>query len=160
MGNEPEHGGVHIKPTGETYRIGDHHAAETFLAVAGTMAAAPFLQALATHFGTKLAGTIDETTRAAVRRFLRRQSDEPWRTSERPRPISLRTERGWMLTLDSDLPAEALGQLLVVEAATPPDLADEPPPHLSWAQTAWRLVGVKDGTIAELAWDHEANHWI
>ncbi|MFD7481069.1 hypothetical protein ACFV8Z_55915, partial [Streptomyces sp. NPDC059837] len=45
-----------------------------FLAYLGaTMAAGPFLQAVATHFGTKLAGAIDEATRAAVRRFLRRE---------------------------------------------------------------------------------------
>jgi hypothetical protein len=121
------------------------------------MAATPFLQAVATHFGTKLAGAIDETTRVAVRRFLRREAALDQGGSADPQaPIALRTDAGWALLIPVDVPAEALGQLLALQNATPPVLSTDPTPRMAWRESAWWVTGVNFGAIVELRWDPEA----
>ncbi len=123
------------------------------------MAAGPFLQAMATHFGSRLAGAIDEATRTALRRFLRREAAE--RSGTSAAPINLRTDHGWRVTFDPDTPAEALAQLLDIHTATAPPLATEPEPRLTWQQPGpgWQLVGVESGTLVLRAWDPAAKCW-
>jgi hypothetical protein len=124
------------------------------------MAAAPFLQAVAAHFGSLLAGAVDERTRAAVRRFLRREAAERAGTSAAP--LSLRTDHGWRVTFDAELPAEALAQLLELHSATPPQpLWNEPAPRLSWQHHGggWLLAGVAADGVVTYTWDAGARSW-
>ncbi|WP_154685905.1 SCO5717 family growth-regulating ATPase [Streptomyces himastatinicus] len=125
--------------------------------VAATVAtaAAPFISAIATHFGNRLAGAIDEATRTAVRRFLRRQvGQEP---GVEPRRIELRTEQGGRITFSPDLPVEALKQL--------PDLCAAEPPQsdirlvISWRSEGWTCFGAIDGEFVSYGWDAESKRW-
>ncbi|MFJ5547991.1 hypothetical protein [Streptomyces sp. NPDC093225] len=139
----------------------DNHAVGMEVAaLVGTMAATPFLQAVATHFGSALAGSIDEATRGAVRRFLRREvARAPAPTEPESSPMYLHTERGWVLVVDAELPAEALQHLLLAEKAAAPALDASPPPRLVWGGVTWRLTGVRDGGIAEHTWEPAAGRW-
>lgn len=129
--------------------------------VAIGMAAAPFLQAVASHFGTRLAEAMDDRTRTAVRRFLRRQVEEnsdPQIDRDRPRHIELRTERGWFLTFPEDLPAEALAQLVDLCSTDPP--AERTAGMIDWKSDRWQATAHVDGRFAQYVWDAEANGWI
>ncbi|MGI5467575.1 hypothetical protein [Streptomyces sp. CA-132043] len=126
-----------------------------------TMAVTPFLQAIATHFGSKLAGAVDDGTRAAVRRFLRRESGQRANGAqpESARPISLRTQHGWHVVIPVEIPAEALAQLQDVEFAVPPQLAPEPIPCIQWIGNAWHVMGAHDGATVLWRWDTAAGRW-
>jgi hypothetical protein len=86
-----------------------------------TFALAPFVQAIAAAFGTKLAGAIDGATRDAVRRMLGR-AHNPTEASKTPLPpvvsVALTGDAGTRVLLDDQLPAEAVAQL--VHMATGP----------------------------------------
>ncbi|WP_048579566.1 hypothetical protein [Streptomyces viridochromogenes] len=119
------------------------------------LAAAPFLAAVATHFGNRLAGRLDDATRSAVRRFLRRTARQ--QTGEERRSIELRTERGWRITFSPSLPAEALGQL--------PDLCAAESPRsdirfvISWRTEGWTCFGALDGEFVSYRWEAEGKRW-
>ncbi|GAA0479656.1 hypothetical protein [Streptomyces olivaceiscleroticus] len=134
--------------------------ADLVTTAAVTMAVTPFLQAVAAHFGTKLAGAIDDGTRAAVRRFLRRESGRRAEVpqAESPRPLGLRTEQGWHVVIPVDIPAEALPQLDVVGLAPPP-LAPEPTPCIQWIGNAWHVMGAQDGVTVLWRWDAATGRW-
>ncbi|WP_407560414.1 hypothetical protein [Streptomyces sp. 184] len=109
---------------------------DVLLHIGVAMTAAPFLQAVAAHFGNKLAGSIDESTRRAARRFLRREHrrlEDVAPTSRRA--IDLTTEDGWALTIDVCIPAEALGQLLALQDVPSPVFDPIPPPRLVWRES-------------------------
>ncbi|MFI9781261.1 hypothetical protein ACIHCV_42785 [Streptomyces sp. NPDC051956] len=143
----PSEDGVHVSTVG----------GDSLLFV---LAAAPFVQAAVAHFGTKLAGAIDETTRAAVHRFLLREvRDREARHGLPYASLVLRTERGWRLHVDAYWPAEALGQLLAIDSATPPNLADDPAPRLTWDDGSWRVTGVNDGEIVVHVWNVKTTSW-
>ncbi|WP_030610610.1 hypothetical protein [Streptomyces sclerotialus] len=129
--------------------------------VAVTMAVTPFLQAVAAHFGNRLAGAVDEGTRAAVRRFLRRESGR--RTgdlrSESDGPIDLRNEHGWHVVIPVEVPAEALPQLFALQSAPSPYLAAEPTPCIQWIGDAWHVMGARDGVTVLWRWDAAEGRW-
>lgn len=138
-------------------------ASDVLVAVAA-VSATPFLQAVATHFGNRLAGTIDESTRAAFRRFLRRDVAElPDGDEAAPGlgPIVLTTDRGWIVKLELDTPPEAMAQLQRIQHGPDPELelASFPTPQLAWRDSAWRLRGVHGGVIVEWSWDTEGATW-
>jgi hypothetical protein len=145
---------IRVADVSGTVVVGNQN--NVMFSVAAGMAAAPFLQAIATHFGTKLAGQIDEATRVAVRRFLRRESAHVQVSlTESHDAISLRTEAGWSLRVPVDIPAEALGQLLTLQGAPHPALSSTPVPVLKWRESAWWVVGVNNGLIVEHRWSPE-----
>ncbi|MEE4597300.1 hypothetical protein V2J94_36345 [Streptomyces sp. DSM 41524] len=124
------------------------------------LAAAPFVQAVATHFGNRLAGAVDESTRSAVRRFLRRQVEEQrGGASTGARRLLLRPENGWgKIIVPLDLPPEGLAQLF--------DLCDEGPPdgigfcRVSWVRDGWICVPRVNPEGALYQWDGQAKDWI
>jgi hypothetical protein len=120
------------------------------------LAAAPFLAAVATHFGNQLAGTLDGRTRRAVRRFLRRQV-EAAPQSPRPAPghFYLLANGGRRVQMSINMPAEALAQLPDVLTADPPSSAD---PMLMY-DDGWHMVGDTDAGLMIYRWDPEAKHW-
>ncbi|MFJ4627031.1 hypothetical protein [Streptomyces sp. NPDC088847] len=142
-------------------------------AIVASMAAVPFLQALATHFGNRFATAVDEGTRKAVRRFLRRQVDEHGVSrlvtrasgSSGPRQIHLQTEHGWTVVFDDDLTAEGLAQLVDLCQTAPPVPADELSPGTPaviyrhrdhWATTG---VSAREAAFFVFEWDAEAKRW-
>ncbi|MGW3657095.1 hypothetical protein ACWD6R_16000 [Streptomyces sp. NPDC005151] len=132
-----------------------HYDLLSRLEASAVLAAAPFLAAVATHFGNRLAGRLDDATRSAVRRFLRRQARQLGGVESRY--IELRTEQGWRITFSPSVPAEALGQL--------PDLcaADAPQSDIrfviSWRIEGWTCFGAIDGEFVSYRWDAEEKRW-
>lgn len=127
------------------------------------MALAPLLGAVATHFGNRLAGAIDEATRTALRRFLRRElPDAAANAGVRHGPIALQNEQGWSVLVHEELPAEAIGQLLALHAAPVPDLARDAPgtPQLVWDRGRWLLAGWSTDGPSLHRWDVELGNWI
>ncbi|MEV6134245.1 hypothetical protein AB0M05_46890 [Streptomyces violaceusniger] len=97
--------------------------------IAATMAATPFLQAVGTHFGNRLAGAVDAGAREVLRRFLRRQAEE-----HRDEPtgfvhvIHLRTEHGSQIDMTVNTSPGALALLpAVCDADDPVGEADRRP---------------------------------
>jgi hypothetical protein len=127
-----------------------------------TMALVPFVQAFASSFGAKLAGTIDTATRSAVRRFLRRQADEEApqaRTAIRRRIALLATPGGTKVVFSDDVPVEALVQVPAMSFSE----LEEPegrPVVVSWLSNAWRAHTYTRRTVIESIWDPEAEQWV
>ncbi|MFE6282567.1 hypothetical protein [Streptomyces sp. NPDC057877] len=134
--------------------------------VAAGLAVGPFLQAVLSHFGTRLAEGLDERTRTAVRGFLRRRAEEgdddqgpgSGSDSDHPRSVSLCLEYGWRLTVPEDLPAEGLLHLV--------DLckADPPVDHFSagwvhWQEGSWEGKALTTEGIVRWVWDSAAEGW-
>ncbi|MER7205122.1 MULTISPECIES: hypothetical protein [unclassified Streptomyces] len=126
---------------------------------AATMAAAPFLQSVASHFGSRLAGAIDNGTRSALRRFLFRQIPEGGGAPVRS--VVLTSEHGWSVTVRDDLPAEAIAQLLALHDADAPDIVidDAMPARLTWDLGRWLLAGHSTSGVAIYRWDAQSNSW-
>jgi hypothetical protein len=132
---------------------------DSVVVISVALAATPFLQAVATHFGTRLAGVIDETTRAAVQRFLRRTATGPGPREESRASIRLTTDNGWSVVLGVDTPAEAIAQLQQIHDGPVPELAESPAPRLVWREGAWWLQAVREGALVEQTWDAERAIW-
>ncbi|WP_406014333.1 hypothetical protein OG520_22180 [Streptomyces sp. NBC_00984] len=135
---------------------------EVAATVAVGMALTPFLQSVATHFGEKFAGAIESGTRSALRAFLRREL--PGNSSgnpESPQPVNLRSERGWVVTVHADLPAEAIAHLLALDRALVPELLDSPVPRIEWSRDwqRWILLGAIPQGVGMYGWNRETNAW-
>jgi hypothetical protein len=132
---------------------------DAVFAWATTMAAAPFLQSVASHFGSRLAGAIDNGTRSALRRFLFRQIPEG---GGAPVPsVVLTSEHGWCVTVRNDLPAEAIGQLLALHDTNAPDIVIDlaMPARLTWDNGRWLLAGRSASGVAIYRWDAQSDSW-
>ncbi|MFE4057410.1 hypothetical protein ACFXP3_14120 [Streptomyces sp. NPDC059096] len=142
-----------------------HHAgravdSEWALSLAAGMAVAPFLSAIASHFGSLLAGEIDEHSRIWVRRFLRREVEERrHRASVRDEFVRLNTRDGWHVRIWEGIPAEALAQLAALCAAEPPvEQVEEG--AIFWLDNCWCGMAYVDGSVTPYMWDAEANCWV
>ncbi|MGW8876377.1 hypothetical protein [Streptomyces mirabilis] len=126
------------------------------------MTLAPFLTAVVTHFGNRLAGAVDETTRTALRRFMRRElPDAAVNDGVRHGPIALQNEHGWSVLVHEELPAEAIGQLVALHAAPVPGLGRDAPgiTQLVWDRNRWLLAGWSADGPALHRWDAELGNW-
>lgn len=143
---------VQYRPTG----------AAAYLYVLVTLALAPFVQAVAAAFGTRLAQAIDEGTRHAVRRLLRRayqpaeevEVRSPW---IRRASVQLRDERtGARITIDDELPAEAVAQLVVLAQVGP-----VPAGEVFWSPRGDRAGRwyVWSDSRRQSVWDPAARRW-
>ena len=114
-------------PEGEVTVWGKATGASTILVILVTIALVPFVQAIASSFGTKLADALDGATRRAVGRLLHRLYDRPEREHPpeptrgvrigRPGRVEVRVvltepDSGAEVELHPELPAEALAQLV------------------------------------------------
>jgi hypothetical protein len=149
---------------------------QNHILIVGALAAAPFLQAVATHFGNRFAGALDEGTRTAVRRLLRRQVEESREVQGLQgdvQSVTLRTEHGWLISISEDLPAEAVAQLIVLCSADPPtgklegtyrhdEWRDAELPRvgiIAWNRSVWRTATFVRGRVKAFAWDAAENCW-
>ncbi|MFE4333944.1 hypothetical protein ACFRQM_32380 [Streptomyces sp. NPDC056831] len=122
------------------------------------LAAAPFLQALVTHLGTKAGIAIGETADQLVRRLMRRDFPLQIPAEEgesSPPPIELVNAMGWTVVIEEGLPSEAIRALLNIRGATVHDLRMDPPPILLWRENSWRIYYAGENAIAELGWNNE-----
>ncbi|WP_458247149.1 hypothetical protein [Streptomyces sp. MAI_2237] len=154
------------------YEEEQQRAITSWEVIVASLAAVPFLQAISTHLGNRLATAVDERTTKIVRRFLRRQVDEHGVRGSAPRSLSpsgprqihLRTEHGWTVAFNDDLPAEGLVQLFDLCRAAPPVPADELAPGtrgaIYWHGNHWATTGVRENWDPFVfAWDSEAKRW-
>ncbi|OPF79951.1 hypothetical protein VT50_0214575 [Streptomyces antioxidans] len=133
----------------------------TVAEVGAVMAAGAFVQAVAQHFGNRVAGALDEGARSAVRRFRRRTFDgRTDRQGRRCRWIKLKTERGWTIFLPERLPAEALGQLADLCDADPPCGESSGLVRFGQGVHAWSMVSRVDGEYVVFDWDPAKQLWI
>ncbi|MCX5328047.1 MULTISPECIES: hypothetical protein [unclassified Streptomyces] len=158
---------------------------ETAEVVVAVLAVTPFVQAVATHFGNRLAGAIDEATSRAIGRFLRGEvspqesspadeatsrhlrrilgryrSQDPVAVEAPISDLQLRSERGWQVKIDVSLPVQAIAQLPVLHEAEAPDLLESPTPQLLWDGRQWLLIGVgPQGEILLQRWDAGSETW-
>ncbi|GAB2890102.1 hypothetical protein GCM10027074_68050 [Streptomyces deserti] len=124
-----------------------------------TMALTPFVQALASTFGTNLAGAIDRTTRSAARRFMRRQVASAASHSQPAGQVMLTLEgNGVRVHISEDTPAEALGQLTAVDFASLEGFSEDSP-LISWYGDAWCARGDRGGAPVVSAWDPATGRW-
>jgi hypothetical protein len=131
------------------------------LTVVATFALVPFVQAVVSAFGAKLADAIDTSTRNAVRRLLRRVYDPPeGRDAIVQRRVSVAlsdVDSGTRVSLDSNLPAEAVAQLVRMAAHT----GAVGPGTVYWEPAGdpdGRWYVDSDGRVMSL-WDREAACW-
>ncbi|MFH8369408.1 hypothetical protein [Streptomyces sp. NPDC018031] len=132
--------------------------------VAAGLAVAPFLQAVASHFGNRLAEGLDERTRAAVRLFLRRSAeeggdDQDVSGTDQPRLVSLSTEYGWRLSIPEDLPAEGLLHLFALCKADPP-VDRFTAGWVYWEGESWRGKALTSAGIVRWVWDPTTQDWV
>ncbi|MEV8313736.1 hypothetical protein AB0Q95_06145 [Streptomyces sp. NPDC059900] len=162
MSGEPQHNEQRrqredlLQFPGDTHEPGvAYNITQMIVQTGAVIAATTFLQTLVQHFGSRLAGTLDDGTRTAVRRFLRRQQRD---SGGLEAGIQLRTEQGWRVSLTPDVPAEALLQLS--------DICDADPPHpdiapflISYGRGSWEGWGGIDGEFAFYRWDPAEKRW-
>lgn len=121
-----------------------------------TMALAPFVQAVASSFGTRLAGAIDAVTRTAVTRFLRRQGSQR-SLGRRWVAFTLTADTGAQVHFSESLPAEALAQLVSIDLGALSELGDSPA-TVTW-EGAWKAA-LSNGEAALLfEWNPLAGAW-
>ncbi|MFC5720362.1 hypothetical protein ACFP1Z_09330 [Streptomyces gamaensis] len=141
---------------------GQTYGAVNWETVAATVALVPFIQALASTFGEKLAGAIGDATRASLRRFIRQHTGSNQAEDSPSRPISLVLDgHDVKVEISEDTPAEAMAQLLKMDFAT---LLASPSfdfvREISWSGgVAWCAVGAKDYIPVSAAWDAEQGRW-
>jgi hypothetical protein len=127
--------------------------------VSVTFALAPFVQSIASAFGTALDGAIDAETRDAVRRMLGR-AHNPSEASETPLPpvvsVTLAADAGTRVLLDDQLPAEAVAQLVHMAAG----------PAIGAGTVFWRPKGnaggrwhLESGGEIRVAWNRASRQW-
>ncbi|MEU9395366.1 hypothetical protein AB0D86_35870 [Streptomyces sp. NPDC048324] len=154
------------------YEAEQERAITSWEVIVASMAAVPFLQAISTHLGNRLATAVDERTTKIVRRFLHRQVDEHGVRGSAPRSLSpsgprqihLQTEHGWTVAFHDDLPAVGLVQLFDLCKAAPPVPADDLTPGtrgaIYWHGNHWATTGLRgNGDPFVFAWDAEAKRW-
>ncbi|MFF4806049.1 hypothetical protein ACFY1U_48025 [Streptomyces sp. NPDC001351] len=149
----------HIGSTsGGSHQVADQASAINAFIVGATLS--PFLQAVAVHFGTRLAGAIDDTTRLTLRIFLRRRLNSSSTASDdAPSPVWMTSRLGWQVRVHADLPAEAIGQLQDMDQTSGPQLSDSPTPSLIWDEK-WLLSGADPQGATLHSWDAVSKTWV
>ncbi|MFF4118972.1 hypothetical protein ACFY0P_36765 [Streptomyces sp. NPDC001714] len=150
---------------GSTFRIGGDTAGvllgggQVMFSVAAGMAAAPFLQAVASHYGNKAAAAVDESAKRLIDRLLRREPTT--RDSTEPEWVYAKTDGGWDLLMPVDISSEGLGQLVALGTAPPPPLAGDPTPRLMWQETKWVASGAvpNERRIVQHVWNVGESRW-
>jgi hypothetical protein len=138
-----------------------HSAYDTlsWLVAASAVSATPFVQALLSELGTRSGQAIDNRTRQAARRFLRRHT-----TAEipgTPRVGRVRTTYGWLVIFEQTLPAEGVVQLAgLCESEAPSGSEGQPvaPGQIHWIGGRW-MASAGEG-VALFEWDDAGNEWV
>ncbi|MGW7205965.1 hypothetical protein [Streptomyces sp. NPDC054837] len=128
----------------------------------------PFLQSIASAYGTRAAGSFGPWARRRVRRLIRREigsatrsSREPGRRREALRPVlQLEHENGVKVVLDDSTPVEAVTQLLQIDFLSLGSSYDHPP-HLIWLSDwqLWCAQGTRGGEAFYSTWDPDQGDW-
>lgn len=139
-----------------------HFSGSEVAAIVGTVALVPFVQAAVGALGTRLADVIDTKTRKLVRGFLEGQA------RGRGRRVEAREGTfGILVTphasqaqvrITSDLPAEALAQLITLkfQELTDPQNAQV---TVRWVGDQWLASSLQDGRIIDRSWQPGTGTW-
>ncbi|MER7178139.1 hypothetical protein ABT404_01345 [Streptomyces hyaluromycini] len=143
-----------------TMVVGNYNSvgsAAVFLAGATLL---PFVQAVWAVVGTRAGERLDDTTRGALRRILRRELEQGAPRGSSPAPRLLTTPGGTQIRLDADMPEEALPQLLamVFERLEEGDL--NAPALVRWHPAGWLATVARSGQLYDLTWDSRRSDWV
>ncbi|MFF8557147.1 hypothetical protein ACF058_30540 [Streptomyces sp. NPDC015501] len=144
------------------FEQGDLFSGSEVAAIVGTVALVPFVQAAVGALGTRLADAIDAKTRSLVRGFLEGQA--------RNRGRHLEAQEGTFgilvtphasqaqVRITSDLPAEALAQLITVKFQELTGSQDAQV-TVRWVGDQWLASSLQDGRIIDRSWNPDAGTW-
>ncbi|WP_330476767.1 hypothetical protein OG301_00155 [Streptomyces platensis] len=138
-----------------SFVIGDNNSVAMFIAGATLL---PFLQALWAVVGTRIGERLDDATRGALRRLLRRELEEGFGSS--PTPRLLTTPAGTQIRLDADTPEEALPQLLSMAFERLEEGVPNAPALVRWTSAGWLATVARSGQLYDLTWDIERSDWV
>ncbi|WP_225828782.1 hypothetical protein [Streptomyces naphthomycinicus] len=119
----------------------------------------PFLQAVASAVGSDVGARLNRATRSALKQILQRELERESSAGETVQKV-LTTPRGTRVCLDTDMPEEALAQLLVMTFETlEPDNSDIPA-LVRWTSAGWLATVVRVGGLTDRVWDPERAEWV
>jgi hypothetical protein len=144
----------------ESWSISPPSVPSAVSTVVATLALAPFVQAIASTLGARVATKLDEVTRSALRRFFQRQLEEA-----RPGRRTART--------DLELLVKGDGVSLRISRSTPPALMSQLPTidfdalrgsqetnlEVSYSGIEWRAFGTRDSRPFTSTWDSANGQW-
>ncbi|MGW2788080.1 hypothetical protein ACWC3X_44205 [Streptomyces populi] len=119
----------------------------------------PFLQALSSTLGTKVATRLDDATRRTVRRVLRRELPQFDQRSTRALG-TLSTTGGTQIRFEAHTPEEALPQLLAMTFDTIEQPTPDAPALVRWTGSGWLATVSRSGQLHDFRWDPEQAVWI
>ncbi|MEV5484082.1 MULTISPECIES: hypothetical protein [Streptomyces] len=129
----------------------------------------PFLQAISTTYGNRVAGGIGPWMRLRLRRIIRREiragagtgAIGPGRRPGIPVPtLQLAEENGCTVLLDAHTPAEAVAELFHLDFSFLVNEYDSPP-YVIWSNDVqlWRAQGTKNQAAFYASWDSDQMRW-
>ncbi|MER6408296.1 hypothetical protein ABT269_33395 [Streptomyces viridosporus] len=119
----------------------------------------PFLQAVWGAVGTRIGERLDDTTRSALSRVLRRELEEtPLRDGATHR--HLRSPGGTRIRIDAGMPEEALQQLLTMAFEPLEEGGSDVPALVRWTSGSWLATVARSGRLCDLNWDAERSCWV
>ncbi|MFH0173289.1 hypothetical protein [Streptomyces cacaoi] len=121
------------------------------------MAAAPFLQAVVTEFGNRVAVTVGETLTAAINRIKRSRHEQ-----EAPE-VQFIESSGWIVMIEPGTSIDALDRLMHpgLRGATTHDYRDKLVQNyvIAWRDDDWRFLPVTNVSIEGFHWNAETRQW-
>ncbi|MCX4808637.1 hypothetical protein OG594_44895 [Streptomyces sp. NBC_01214] len=137
---------------------------------------APFITAVAASLGSGLGGRIETVALRILRRvprpaILNRSSmfldagEEPGDPTEEDAAdesrsaLTVTAEGGTRIQLSTYTPVEALTLLPAIDFTEVQELGDVPT-TVRWISDSWHAVSIKDGQIADAAWNPATRQWV
>lgn len=139
--------------------VGHVGSVDMYFAAAAAATLAPFLQALSSTLGTKIATRLDDATRRTVRRVLRRELPRVDQRSTRALGI-LATSGGTQIRFEAHTPEDALPQLLAMTFETIERPTPDVPALVRWTPTGWLATVSRSGQLHDFRWDPAQAVWI
>ncbi|MCX4482365.1 hypothetical protein OG890_00120 [Streptomyces anulatus] len=119
----------------------------------------PFLQALWGAAGTRVGERLDDATRGALRRVLRRELEEsPLGDSADYRHLT--SPGGTRIRIDADMPEQALSQLLTLAFEPLEEDGPDVPALVRWTSGGWLATVARSGQLHDLNWDTGRSCWV
>jgi hypothetical protein len=128
--------------------------------VLGTLALAPFVQALSSSLGERAGKNAERGMRAVARKILRRELDSAGTGGDRIVPtVRESSADAARIQFDEDLSEEALLLLPTMDFAPLPRMGDHPPVVRWLSDGRWHAVTLRDDLIVDACWDPATASW-
>ncbi|WP_406242765.1 hypothetical protein [Streptomyces anulatus] len=138
---------------------GDGNSIQSIAMVFAGATLLPFLQALWGAAGTRVGERLDDATRGALRRVLRRELEEsPLGDSADCRHLT--SPGGTRIRIDADMPEQALSQLLTLAFEPLEEDGPDVPALVRWTSGGWLATVARSGQLHDLNWDTGRSCWV